>query len=138
MKQVNFDVLGFSMKKAIVLTTGLLVLTACATPREQCEANVDGNIKALKEAIATSEANLERGYGLETDLEPKFYYGLCLGGDRIQTCLKQDLKRKSKPVAIDLDEERRKLDSAKGRLAQEERARGSKLSQCAAQYPDEA
>ena len=126
------------MYRAFVLTTGLLALAACDTPRERCEANVDGNIKALKEAIADSEANLARGYGLQTEVEPNFYYGLCIGGDRIETCLKQDLQRKSKPVAIDLDEERRKLASAKARLAQEERARSTALAQCAAQYPDNA
>lgn len=123
------------MRHAYVMA-GLLVLAACATPREECEARVDNNITALKQAIATSEGNLARGYALQKDVSPRFRYGLCTNSGNIETCLRNEYVTKTVPVAIDLDAEQRKLASAKKRLAEEERRRGVALAQCAERYPE--
>ena len=120
------------------IAVAALALSACATPREECEARVDTNIKALKQAIATSEGNLARGYALQKDVSPRFRYGLCTRNGNVETCLRNEYVTKTVPVAIDLDEERRKLASAKTRLAQEERRRNAALAECAARYPNEA
>lgn len=126
------------MRHAYIAAAVALALSACATPREECEARVDTNIKALKQAIATSEANLARGYALRKDVSPRFRYGLCTSNGNIETCLRNEYVTKTVPVAIDLAEERRKLASAKTRLAQDERRRNAALAECAARYPDEA
>lgn len=124
------------MRHAYLAIAGLAVLSACATPREQCEARVERDLKALKQAIAASEANLQRGYGLKTEIRPRTRFGLCVGDTDLTTCLKTEYDTKEVPVAIDLEQERRALASAKRRLAQEEERRAAALAQCAAQYPD--
>ncbi|MFY0596500.1 MAG: hypothetical protein JXQ85_08735 [Cognatishimia sp.] len=124
------------MRRAYIWIAGCMVLAACATPRAQCEARVDSNIKALKQAIATSEANLARGYAIETEVTPRLRYGLCVGGANVESCLKTEYDTKKRPVAIDLEEEQRKLASAKRRLQSEERQRASAFAECAANYPD--
>ena len=126
------------MRHAYFAACGLLVLAACATPREQCEAGVDANIAGLKQAIAASEANLARGYGLQEEVTPRLRYGFCTRSGNIETCLKNEYVKKTVPVAIDLEEEQRKLAFAKARLAQEERKRSAALAECAVRYPDDA
>ncbi|SHG53990.1 hypothetical protein [Cognatishimia maritima] len=124
------------MRHAYVWGAALIVLGACATPREQCEARVDRDITQLKQAIAISEGNIARGYALREDVTPRLRYGLCTGGGNVQSCLRTEHQTKTVPVAIDLEEEARKLASAKRRLAQEERANSAALAQCAAAYPE--
>ena len=127
-----------TMRHAYFAAAAALVLTACATPREECEARIDSNIKGLQQAIEISEGNLARGYALQKDVSPRFRYGFCTNNGNLETCLRNEYVTKTVPVAIDLDKERRKLASAKARLAQEERRRTAALAECAARYPDEA
>lgn len=135
--RLDLNLKGTTMRHAYMAAIVALALSGCATPRQQCEAAVDENIKALQQAIATSEANLARGYGLQKDVSPRFRYGLCTTNGSIETCLRNEYVTKTVPVAIDLDEERRKLSSAKRRLAEEERQRANALAECAQRYPDD-
>ncbi len=123
------------MNKWIILAC-VGTLTACATPKEKCDAEVTQNMVGLQQAIALAEANLARGYAVETNVEPRFRYGFCLGGDNIRGCYKTDYRKTETPVAIDLNEERRKLDSAKARLAKEQARANAGLAQCAKLYPE--
>ncbi|GAA6208238.1 hypothetical protein NBRC116601_15310 [Cognatishimia sp. WU-CL00825] len=120
--------------KSTYLLLGLLTLSACATPQEQCQRDAFKNVKALEQAVATAQANIDRGYGLQREPRTTFRYGICNQAGVLTTCLQNRTDVRTKPVALDLAEERRKLASAQKRLTQE-RARASKVAaQCAAQY----
>jgi hypothetical protein len=114
-----------------------LTLAACATPREQCEADAGRHVKALEQAIETSEENIARGYALRTEVKPYRRFGLCLGDNDVLSCYRTDYITRETPVAIDLAVERRKLASARARLAEERRKARTALAQCARQYSAE-
>lgn len=122
------------MQKTLLII-GLCTLAACATPRQQCETDATKNVKALERAVADAQANIDRGYALERDVSPQFRYGFCNKGGNLTTCIRNDARVKTKPVAIDLAEERRKLASAQQRLTTERTRANIQLAQCAAQYP---
>ncbi|MDC0738155.1 hypothetical protein N6L24_07680 [Cognatishimia sp. SS12] len=121
--------------RVILFSIGALALAACATPRQQCETAAMRNVLALEEAVETAMANIERGYALEQDVSPRFRYGLCAGDNGLTTCIRNEDTIRTRPVAIDLAAERRKLASAQARLTEERARANAQLAQCAAQYP---
>ncbi|MGH1466351.1 MAG: hypothetical protein ACRBBQ_13420 [Cognatishimia sp.] len=121
--------------RSTYLLFGLLTLTACATPQEQCQRDAFKNVKALEQAVATAQANIDRGYGLRREPDTSFQYGFCNENGVLTTCLQNQTAVKTRPVAIDLAEERRKLKSAQTRLAQERTRATAQAAQCAAQHP---
>lgn len=126
------------MPKTLIKSLPLLAalaLSACLSPREQCEKDATANIRGLELAIANAQANIDRGYAIRQEDDTRFTYGLCNRSGNFQMCLKDEVRTKDVPVAIDLDEERRKLASAKKRLEQEKRLASSRVAQCQAQYP---
>ena len=94
----------------------LLALTACATPRERCLADATRDLRVVDELINETRANLQRGYAVRTVSEPDTFWRLCLGtghrhGTGAQFCRSTRWVERSEPVAVNLDEERRKLQS---------------------------
>ena len=49
----------------------LLILFACGTPQEQCIAGSTRDARVVNDLIRETEANLARGYALETGIEMK-------------------------------------------------------------------
>jgi hypothetical protein len=98
--------------RPLATISALLVLAACATPREQCEARATRDLRVVNQLIDESRAVLARGYAIETvdTVYPRMT--LCRIGDgRSEICWVDDLRRTTRPVAVNLDEVRATLAS---------------------------
>ncbi|EPX83897.1 hypothetical protein Salmuc_01672 [Salipiger mucosus DSM 16094] len=86
------------------------------------------------------EGNIERGYAIYVSREPRTSVGICTGSGRgrigVSTCIGTDNGPREQPVAIDVSEERKKLERLRGQLAERQVAYQSRVSQCRQTYPD--
>ncbi|MEM6740527.1 MAG: hypothetical protein AAF646_10430 [Pseudomonadota bacterium] len=116
----------------------LVVLAACATPRDACLRASLSEIATLDRLIVETEGNLARGYRIER--EPVVSTGLdfCLGrgihdsGVRIglRYCNSVETRYREVEVAIDPDAERRKLTQLRGKRAEESRLAQAQAASC--------
>lgn len=119
----------------------LAVLTACATPREQCINQVSRDTRILASLIEQTRGNLARGYALEEQQEVRTIRRMCSGRNEDGTsfryrCDKTDTFTRTVPVAIDLNVERAKLASQEERFAQSQAAANQAILQCIARNPE--
>lgn len=123
-----------------ILGSGLfLVLAACASPQEQCIQTATKDLNVLRTLIAESEATIERGYALQTEQRLIAYTNFCVGhyGDvGVTFCREVQPVTRTKPVAVDLDEERRKLKSLKRKERELVQKSDTMIAQCKAQFPE--
>lgn len=90
----------------------VLILAACATPREQCEARATRDLRVVNQLIEENRAILERGYAITTIETVRTRMTLCrVSEDRSEICWVDDIRTSSRPVAVNLDEVRATLDS---------------------------
>jgi len=127
--------------RAALIILPLVVLTACATPREECIDQVTRDTKVLSNLINETRGNLSRGYALEERQEVRTVRGTCRGrneDDSIFTfrCDETDTITTKVPVAIDLNAERAKLTSLEERFAQTQTASNQAVLQCIASNPE--
>ncbi len=98
--------------RPLLALSALLILAACATPRQQCEARATRDLRVVNQLIEESRAILERGYAFETVEDESLRYTFCLDRDGNRTlCWVRDRDFSTRPVAVNLDEERAKLAS---------------------------
>lgn len=123
------------MRPFFVLSA-LAILAACATPRQQCEARATQDLRIVNRLIEESRAIVERGYAIETVEDERLRYTFCVDRDGNRTlCWVRDRDIRTRPVAVNLDEERAKLASLfKKKEELEVRARAA-IEACAA-LPD--
>jgi hypothetical protein len=122
----------------------LAALAACGTPQEQCINRNTRDLRTVDRLIAESEGNLQRGYAYETITvyEPEWSY--CRGRPSVEgqpvppprLCLDERPVSKTRPKAIDLNEEARKLASLKQKRKSLARQAEAVIAQCKAAYPD--
>lgn len=97
------------------------VLAACATPEKRCIEDATKDLKVVQSLIATTEANLLRGYAIETRERNVVFTDFCIGGGRsnvgVSFCNRAEPRVQRTPVAIDTVAERRKLKELKRREA---------------------
>ena len=118
------------MLRAAILIT--LLLAACGTPEQRCQKAATRDLKTVNTLIAESEANIARGYRYENELRPvRVGIGFCSGGT-IRFCGSNDTDVVRRPVAIDTNEERRKLESLKAKRAQLETSTYAATRACVA------
>lgn len=99
-----------------------LGLAACATPQERCIASVTRDLRVVDGLIGEAQVNLARGYGIRETTVYVPAWRNCAppvivqpqgGGPAVvvpgQLCLEDRAQTVRRPVAIDLDAERRKL-----------------------------
>ena len=119
----------------------LLVLAACATPREQCIDNVLRDTRVLASLIAQTEGNLARGYAIEQRQSVRTVVGRCRGrnedgSDFFFSCDETNTITTNVPVAIDLSAEEAKLASLKQRFVEAQATSNAAVAQCIAQNPE--
>ena len=120
-----------------------VLLTACATPREACIAEVTREVRVLDALIAETRANLARGFAVEERQEIDTRRTFCIGrnedGSTFQfRCEETETVTREVPVAIDLNAERAKLESLEQRQAQNRINAQSGIAQCEARFPAES
>ncbi len=130
------------MKRLLLLT--FVALAACGTPQEQCISRNTRDLRTVERLIAESEGNLQRGYAFETVTVYEDYWTYCerpapAEGEPApppRLCMDERAVTESRPKAIDLNEETRKLDSLRAKRQQLTRQAEAVIAQCKAQYPE--
>ncbi len=117
-----------------VLLLAALALAACASPRQACLRAATTDLRNVETLIAETQANLARGYaiarepyvttGVDFCYDPVVGIGLDGGGVHggLRYCNTVETRYRTRPVAIDLAAERRKLaelQATRARLARE-------------------
>lgn len=99
---------------AIIL---LGLAAACTDPHSACVDEATTDLRVVQDLIADTEATLERGYAIQTETRNVLYTDFCIGtgisNGNFQFCNRSQPVTSSRPVAVDLAEERRKLRSLK-------------------------
>ncbi|MGG7644882.1 hypothetical protein ACQ5SP_08775 [Rhodovulum sp. YNF3179] len=119
----------------------LLVLAACATPLERCVTQATRELRTVEGLIAETEANIARGYAIEEERVPYSYFTWCARGDvdedgsGLVWCRQTDFRLREKPVAIDMQAERRKLADLEEKRRDLAAAAAAEIRRCRAAYP---
>ncbi len=122
----------------------LILIAACGTPQEQCINRNTRDLRTVDRLIAETKGNLDRGYAYEqiTISTPTWVYcdapPVAEGQPRPQPrmCLDDIEETVTRPKAIDLADEARKLEGLQTKRRQLARAAESVIAQCKAQYPE--
>lgn len=122
----------------------LLLLAACGTPQEQCVNRNTRDLRTVDKLIAVTQGNLARGYAYEqiTVSTPTWEYcdappvaeGEPPAPPRL--CLDEVEQTVTRPKAIDLTDEAKKLDGLQAKRSQLAKAATPVIAQCKAQYPE--
>lgn len=118
----------------------LLLLAACATPRQQCEQAATRDYRIVTHLIEETRQNIARGYAIRSEQRVSPTLSFCAGGihdDHFGASYCSDVATYTveRPVAIDPAAERRKLRTLlerRRRLAIEAEVA---LADCAARLP---
>ncbi|MCC7322051.1 MAG: hypothetical protein IT542_13865 [Rubellimicrobium sp.] len=133
------------MRHATLALLPLLALAACATPRESCINDATRDLRQVNALIQTTQANLARGYGIETRQETRVVPGLC-DGESVDSqgnvthftyqCERTVVNEIEVPVVIDIAAERRHLDQLVEQQRRLERQSQAQIQACIAAYPE--
>ncbi|MCC5974812.1 MAG: hypothetical protein JJT81_12260 [Rubellimicrobium sp.] len=123
------------------LLVSLLVLAACATPRESCISNAQRELRTVNSLIAEAQGNINRGYAIAEVQDVRTRRTRCTGtNDDGSTftfpCEETETVRRQVPVAIDVTAERAKLASLQQQKARLEPATQAAIQQCVAIHPE--
>ncbi len=127
-----------TMRRAILLLP--ILVAACATPREACISNARAELGRLTNQIRTTEENIQRGYAIARMRDESSALVPCTKSRRDGTtynsfCQTTATTRREEPVAINVAEERHKLEGQYFRLQSLGPATDAAVQQCAANYP---
>ena len=121
----------------------LVLLAACGTPQEQCIRAGTRDLRTLDRLIAETEGNLDRGYALEDVTITQEHWGYCEPWHHaddptpsLVPCLIEHDVTVRRPIAIDLADEAKKLESLKARRGELARAAEPIIAQCKADHPE--
>lgn len=120
-----------------------ILLSACATPREACIAQVTQETRVLDALIVETRGNLERGFAIDEQEDIRTRRTFCTGRNEDGTtfrfrCEETDTVTVKVPVAIDLNAERAKLESLLQRQQQNQANAQAGIAQCQARFPAES
>lgn len=126
-----------------ILLPALLILTACGTPQENCIHAANRDARVVDQLIAETEANLARGYAVETVVKLKQDWVDCTRlpteekpNPKPKMCLEDVPFEVTQPVALDLNAERAKLTSLRQQQARQYAQSQTLVAQCQAQFPE--
>jgi hypothetical protein len=126
---------------SIILGTLAIALAACGTPQERCIARETRDIRVLDRLIAETQGTIARGYALQTDsfVVSQTYPCQVRGPDgRTVTslCDRDEVIERTRPVAVNLEDERAKLRTMEARRTEMARAATGAVEACRAAYPE--
>jgi len=128
------------MRPALIILP-LVALAACATPREQCISDATRDLRVLNNLVTETQGNLARGYALVEQQDVRTVRRTCRGENSDGStfrypCDETQTVTSNRPVAIDLNAERAKLNSLVERRAQQQAMSDQVVLQCIATYPE--
>ena len=125
--------------KPVFCLLPVLVLAACATPRETCLSEASKDLRIVRSLIEQTQATLDRGYGIQTTERNVVYTDFCVGGGNttagIRWCNRTQPVLERTPVALDLSLERRKLTELQAKEALLRRDAADEIQRCELAYP---
>lgn len=124
-----------------------LLLAACGTPQERCISTATRDLRILTRLIEESQANLARGFAYEEYTVTRSRWVHCHSDSEVDSdghrrsgrtymCLDDYTDTVRRPVAIDLAQERRKLDSMLVKKRELNRVAAAQIEGCRAQFPE--
>ncbi len=125
---------------ALPLMLALAVLAGCGTPQERCIARETRDIRVLDRLIAETRATVSRGYALQTEsfvVTQSYPCRVATPGGQTRTtlCERDEVVERTRPVAVNLEDERAKLRSMEVRRAELEREAATAIAACRAAHP---
>ncbi len=128
------------MRPAFILLP-ILMLSACATPREQCINQVTQDLRIINSLIAETQGNISRGYAIEERQDVRTSRRICRGENSDGStfrypCNETETFTTTRPVAIDLNAEQAKLESLLIRQQQAKAASDQAVIQCIRSNPE--
>lgn len=133
------------MNLRLISLAALVALTGCATPLERCINGVTRDMRVLDRLIATSQANLARGYALEQVVRTDTRWVHCRSQSvdkdgnvftRSDMCLDDVDVTVLEPRAINLQDERAKLAEMQKKRRQLAKSTAPAVAQCKALHPE--
>ena len=110
-----------------------LLLAGCLSPLERCIAQANRPAVATASAITETQGNIARGYAIHTKTVPYPIMYFCTPpGERAHYCTRQGYRTVETPVAINIDQERRKLASLSKILTRQKTEAQRATAQCRA------
>ena len=114
----------------------IMLLSACSTPLEDCVSNAQGNYNVTYQAIQVAEGNVARGYAINSQRVPYQYTGICYNSYiGSYACQQTSYRTDNTPVAIDVNEERRKIREYSAALPKIQKQTEASIEQCRRTYP---
>lgn len=119
----------------------LVLLAACASPRDRCINDARQQVTLLDRQIQTTQGNIDRGYALATVQDVRTVTETCTGKNSDGTsftfpCQKTQTFDRQEPVAINVAEERSKLADLKQRRSAAADQVNDRIQQCIAIHPE--
>ena len=94
-----------------LMLLALLGLAACGTPQERCTRQLSSEARRLDGLIEETRLSIARGYRYETEIrENRFGWSYCNRSRNVGLCIDNQPYTVRRPVAVDTDTEKRKLD----------------------------
>ncbi|MEP3348098.1 MAG: hypothetical protein ABJN34_17005 [Litoreibacter sp.] len=129
------------MKKLLV--PSLMLLAACATPLETCKQSAVKDLRIVQALIEDTKATIDRGYAVQTETRTVIYTNFCIGtgighDSRFNFCNYSHPVTTKTPVAVDLDQEKRKLISLQQKEMELKRSSRLQEQKCELQHPPSA
>lgn len=122
---------------AAPLVAALVILTGCATPQERCISDARAQLHAISADIRTAQGNIDRGYAIHYQDVPYTYISTCYDDDgAAYDCETNGIRTEETPVAIDVAEERRKLDRLQMLMPDIRRNADAAIAQCRVIHPE--
>ncbi len=123
------------MRISSILFLGLFAsLAACEAPPPPCRTDAARDLRQLDAVIATTRANIDRGYALGGQSQSNVGFNFCLGSGGsnvgVSFCTPGRTPVRSGPTAIDPEVERRKLAHLEARRAVLARQAAADLAAC--------
>ena len=110
-----------------------LLLVGCLSPLERCIAQANRPAVATASAITETQGNIAPGYAIHTQTVPYPIMYFCTPpGERAHYCTRQGYRTVETPVAINIDQERRKLASLRKILTRQKTEAQRATAQCRA------
>lgn len=124
--------------RSLVFLPLLGLLVACATPQERCVAVAAKDLRVVRALIDETRQNIDRGYAIETETRTRPTLRVCTGTRRgnvgLGGCWGEQIFERERPVAIDLEAERRRLEDLERKERELNRRVSLAARQCQAQY----
>ena len=122
--------------KYLALLSVFALLSACATPQEQCINTASNTVQRLQSDIARTNGNIARGFAIHRQQQSYEVANICYDKDKKPyTCTQTEFRTLQTPVAINVADERLKLAEMKRRLPGAKRAMLKGIESCKRHYP---